>query len=59
MVAAAALGAGEGREDALEFADPSRQIIVIAGVPFNTAGSTNILRVAPCDERLIYRTDPE
>ena len=42
-----------------EFADASRQIIVIAGVPFNTAGSTNILRVAPCDERLIYRTDPE
>jgi pyruvate kinase len=35
------------------------QIIVTAGVPFNTKGSTNILRVAPCDERLIYRTDPE
>lgn len=28
-------------------------IVVTAGVPFNTPGSTNILRVAPCDERLI------
>ena len=35
------------------------QIVVTAGVPFNVAGTTNILRVAPCDERLIYRTDPE
>ncbi|MGX9354956.1 pyruvate kinase [Roseobacteraceae bacterium S113] len=35
------------------------QIIVTAGVPFNVPGSTNILRVAPCDERLIYSTDPE
>ncbi len=35
------------------------QILVCAGVPFNQAGTTNILRVAPCDERLIYRTDPE
>ena len=34
-------------------------IVVTAGVPFNTAGSTNILRVAPCDERLIYAADPE
>ena len=41
------------------FADESHQIIVIAGVPFNVQGTTNILRVAPCDERLIYRTDPE
>ncbi|AXC48556.1 pyruvate kinase [Paracoccus suum] len=41
------------------FADETNQIAVIAGVPFNVAGSTNILRVAPCDERLIYRTDPE
>ncbi len=41
------------------FANETQQIAVIAGVPFKTAGSTNILRVAPCDERLIYRTDPE
>ena len=27
-------------------------------VPFNVAGSTNILRVAPCDERMIYYMDP-
>ncbi|EAR50772.1 pyruvate kinase [Oceanicola granulosus HTCC2516] len=33
-------------------------IIVIAGVPFNTPGSTNILRVAPCEERLIFRAEP-
>ncbi|MRX49228.1 pyruvate kinase [Paracoccus sp. S-4012] len=41
------------------FADETNQIIVIAGVPFQVAGTTNILRVARCDERLIYRTDPE
>ena len=35
------------------------QIIVTAGVPFNVQGSTNILRVAPCAERLIYASDPE
>jgi pyruvate kinase len=35
------------------------QIVVTAGVPFNIPGTTNILRVAPCDERLIYSTDPE
>jgi len=29
-------------------------VVVTAGVPFNTPGSTNILRVAPCAERLIY-----
>ena len=41
------------------FAGPDDQIVVTAGVPFNVPGSTNILRVAPCDERLIFRTDPE
>ena len=35
------------------------QIVVTAGVPFNVKGTTNILRVAPCDERLISRVDPE
>ena len=35
------------------------QVAVTAGVPFNVTGSTNILRVAPCDERLIYSTAPE
>ncbi len=35
------------------------QIVVTAGVPFNVQGTTNILRVAPCDERLIYSVDPE
>ena len=34
-------------------------IVVTAGVPFNTPGSTNILRVAPCEERLIYATETE
>jgi pyruvate kinase len=33
--------------------------VVTAGVPFNVKGTTNILRVAPCDERLIFNTDPE
>ncbi|MFV0302936.1 MAG: pyruvate kinase [Paracoccus sp. (in: a-proteobacteria)] len=41
------------------FADETRQIVVMAGVPFNVPGTTNILRIAPCDERLIYNTDPE
>lgn len=41
------------------FADETHQIVVMAGVPFNVPGTTNIIRVAPCDERLIYRTDPE
>jgi pyruvate kinase len=40
------------------FAAETDQIVVTAGVPFQVPGSTNILRVAPCDERLIFRTDP-
>jgi pyruvate kinase len=42
-----------------DFATETDQIVVTAGVPFNVPGTTNILRVAPCDERLIFRTDPE
>ncbi|MFY0692661.1 MAG: pyruvate kinase [Paracoccaceae bacterium] len=41
------------------FAEEEDQIVVTAGVPFAQPGSTNILRVAPCAERLIYSTDPE
>ncbi len=41
------------------FASSNDQIVVTAGVPFNQPGSTNILRVAPCDERLIYQAEPE
>ena len=41
------------------FADENQQIVITAGVPFNISGTTNILRVATCDERLIYRADPE
>ncbi|MDP1668117.1 pyruvate kinase [Phaeovulum sp.] len=41
------------------FADETGKIVVIAGVPFNVQGTTNILRVAPCDERLIFSADPE
>ncbi len=41
------------------YAGENDQIVVTAGVPFNVPGSTNILRVAPCNERLIYSTDPE
>ena len=36
------------------FAGDNDNIIITAGVPFNVPGSTNILRVAPMDERLIY-----
>jgi pyruvate kinase len=41
------------------FAGPEDMIVLTAGVPFNVKGTTNILRVAPCDERLISRVDPE
>ncbi len=41
------------------FADPSDFLVVTAGVPFGKSGTTNILRVAPCDERLIIPADPE
>ncbi|MCH2077113.1 MAG: pyruvate kinase [Rhodobacteraceae bacterium] len=41
------------------FATEADQIVVTAGVPFNQAGTTNILRVAPCEERLIFSSDPE
>ncbi|MDA0961889.1 MAG: pyruvate kinase [Proteobacteria bacterium] len=40
------------------FATETDQIVVTAAVPFNVPGTTNILRVAPCDERLIFTTDP-
>lgn len=41
------------------FATEDDKIVVTAGIPFNQPGSTNILRVAPCEERLIFNTDPE
>lgn len=41
------------------FGTEDDQIVVTAGVPFNVPGTTNILRVAPCAERLIYASDPE
>jgi pyruvate kinase len=41
------------------FATQDDQIVVMAGVPFNTPGTTNILRVAPCDERLIFSSDTD
>ena len=40
-------------------AKPSDQLVVTAGVPFGQTGTTNILRVAPCDENLIIPADPE
>ena len=41
------------------FAGIEDMIVLTAGVPFNVKGTTNILRVAPCDERLISKVDPE
>ena len=41
------------------FATEKEHIVVTAGVPFNVQGTTNILRVAPCDERLIHKADAE
>ena len=40
-----------------ELAGEDDMIVVTAGVPFNTPGSTNILRVAPCAERLIFSAE--
>ncbi|NHQ75425.1 pyruvate kinase [Roseovarius gahaiensis] len=40
------------------YAEPLDQIVVTAGVPFNVPGTTNILRVAPCQESLIYSSEP-
>ncbi|MEM6489198.1 MAG: pyruvate kinase [Pseudomonadota bacterium] len=41
------------------FAESGDKIVVTAGVPFNMAGTTNILRVAPCDEKAIYEGSVE
>jgi pyruvate kinase len=41
------------------FAGDDDNIIVTAGVPFNVPGTTNILRVAPMDERMIYEGGSE
>ncbi|QIE56992.1 pyruvate kinase [Pikeienuella piscinae] len=40
------------------FATEADFIVVTAGVPFNTPGTTNILRVAPCDVKKIYAGEP-
>ena len=36
------------------FATEEDRIVVTAGIPFGMAGTTNILRVAICNERAIY-----
>lgn len=41
------------------FAGPDDFLVVTAGVPFGRSGTTNILRVASCDERKIIPADPE
>ncbi|SLN11520.1 Pyruvate kinase [Roseovarius albus] len=41
------------------YATEDSQIVVTAGVPFNVPGTTNILRVAPCQESLIYPNEPD
>jgi pyruvate kinase len=41
------------------FAKLEDQVVVTAGIPFNVAGSTNILRVAPCDERKIFGSEAD
>jgi len=41
------------------FATEQDQIVITAGLPFNVPGTTNILRVAPCDERLIVPAEAD
>ncbi|KJZ19100.1 pyruvate kinase [Loktanella sp. S4079] len=43
----------------LKLATKEDMVVITAGVPFNTPGSTNILRVAPCDERLIFPAEAD
>ena len=43
----------------LKLVDKEDMVVITAGVPFNTPGSTNILRVAPCDERLIFPAEAD
>ncbi len=40
-------------------ADENDYVVVTAGVPFNIPGTTNILRVAPCDESQIIAAERE
>jgi len=40
-------------------ADETDLIVVTVGVPFGQSGSTNILRIAPCDEKKIYASELE
>jgi pyruvate kinase len=42
----------------LGLAGPDDLIVVTAGVPFNQPGTTNILRVAPCEEKAIFANEP-
>ena len=42
-----------------DFATIDKQIVVTAGVPFNKPGTTNIIRVSPVDEKLIFNGDQE
>lgn len=53
VVAAARVARADG------FAEEDDFIVVTAGVPFNVPGSTNILRVAPVKEKLIYASEKE
>ncbi len=41
------------------FGEDGDHIVVTAGIPFGVPGSTNILRVAPVREKLIYEGEPE
>ena len=43
---------------ALDIAQDDDRIAVTAGVPFNKPGTTNILRIAPVDEKAIYEGEP-
>lgn len=40
------------------YADSLDQIVVMAGLPFNVPGTTNILRVTQCQDSLIASIDP-
>lgn len=52
VVSAARIAKADG------FANDEDKIVVTAGVPFGVPGTTNILRVAPVNEKAIYEGEP-
>jgi pyruvate kinase len=55
--ASAVVSAARAAKDR-RLASAEDEVVVTAGIPFNVTGTTNALRVAPCDERRILTSEP-